>query len=87
MDKSKVDKLSRMDVVVLAGGRGTRLAGLLGDLPKILAPIGDRPYLAHLLGFLSRFGATRVILCLGHIADRVEAYLALHPPIGVASRP
>jgi NDP-sugar pyrophosphorylase family protein len=76
--------LAAMDVVVLAGGRATRLGGLLGDLPKVLAPIGDRPYLAHLLGFLSRFGATRVVLCLGHLAEGVEAYLARHPPIGLA---
>ena len=76
--------LSGIDVVVLAGGRGTRLAGVLGGTPKVLAPIGERPYLSLLLAWLQGFGATRVIFGLGHLAGAVETYLQAHAPEGLA---
>lgn len=71
--------LACVDVAVLAGGLGTRLAGVLGDTPKVLAPIGGRPYLAWLLDWLAGFGARRVVLCLGHLAGKVEAWILQHP--------
>jgi mannose-1-phosphate guanylyltransferase len=67
--------LSDIDVAVLAGGLGTRLQGVLPETPKILAPIAGKPFLEHLLGWLSRQGARRVILALGYRADAVRAYL------------
>lgn len=75
--------LSGVDVAVLAGGLGTRIRAVLGDVPKVLAPIGGRPFLDLLLDWLKERGATRVVLCLGHLADRVEAHLRDHPPAGV----
>lgn len=68
--------LAGVDVAVLAGGLGTRIAGVLGDTPKVLAPIEGRPYLAWLLDWLAGFGVRRVVLCLGHLADKVEAWVA-----------
>jgi Nucleoside-diphosphate-sugar pyrophosphorylase involved in lipopolysaccharide biosynthesis/translation initiation factor 2B, gamma/epsilon subunits (eIF-2Bgamma/eIF-2Bepsilon) len=68
--------LSNIDVAVLAGGLGTRIRGVLGDTPKVLAPISGRPFLAHLLDYLAAYGARRVVLCLGHLADRVTTWLA-----------
>ena len=50
---------------ILAGGLGTRLAGVLGDLPKVLAPIGERPFLDVLLDQLVAAGFERVVLLLG----------------------
>ena len=59
---------------------GTRIRPVLGDLPKILAPILGRPYLAYLLDWLERFGARRVVLGLGHRAQAVVEYLEdAHP--------
>jgi len=68
--------LSDIDIVVLAGGLGTRLKGVLDDRPKVMAPLDDRPYLDFLISWLRRFGARRLGLGLGHMADVVEAYLA-----------
>ncbi|MDA0997494.1 MAG: nucleotidyltransferase family protein [Proteobacteria bacterium] len=68
--------LADVDVVVLAGGLGTRLAGVLMDRPKLLAPIGDRPFLDHLVEWIASFGGKRMILCLGHLADKVTDHLA-----------
>jgi mannose-1-phosphate guanylyltransferase len=69
------DCLKNIDVVVLAGGLGTRLSPVLKDKPKILAPIGKSPYIVFLLSWLKSFGARRVIFGLGHLAGAVAEYL------------
>lgn len=71
--------LAGIDVAVLAGGLGTRISGVLGDTPKVLAPVEGRPYLAWLLDWLAGFGVRRVVLCLGHLASKVEDWVARHP--------
>ena len=71
--------LAGIDVAVLAGGLGTRLAPVLADRPKLLAPVAGRPFLEHLIDWLTRFGAGRILLCLGHRAEAVQAHLAAHP--------
>ncbi|WP_448207973.1 nucleotidyltransferase family protein [Azospirillum sp. sgz302134] len=68
--------LAGIDVAVLAGGLGTRIRDVLGDTPKVLAPVAGRAFLGHLLDRLTGFGARRVVLCLGHLSDRVTAWLA-----------
>jgi mannose-1-phosphate guanylyltransferase len=79
--------LEALDVFVLAGGLGTRIRPVLGDLPKILAPIAGRPYLVYLLDWLRRFGARRVVLGLGHRAEAVLNHMKVHPadPIEVTT--
>ena len=72
--------LAEIDVVVLAGGLGTRLAGVLDGTPKVLAPIDGRPFLSLLLSWLQGFGARRVIFGLGHLAGAVETYIREHAP-------
>jgi len=67
--------LGAVDVLVLAGGLGTRIRPVLGDTPKLLAPIRDRPFLLYLLRWLACFGARRVVLALGHAAAAVQDYL------------
>jgi NDP-sugar pyrophosphorylase family protein len=71
--------LEALDVFILAGGLGTRIRPVLGDLPKILAPISGRPYLAYLLDWLRRFGARRIVLGLGHKAEAVVDYMKAQP--------
>ncbi len=67
--------LNDIDTVVLAGGMGTRIRDALGDTPKLLAPIGDIPFLDTIVNRLKLIGARRVILGLGHLADKVVDYL------------
>jgi mannose-1-phosphate guanylyltransferase len=68
--------LSAVDVLVLAGGLGTRIRTVLGETPKLLAPIGGRTYLDYLLDWLARFGPRRVVLGLGYRAEAIAAHLA-----------
>jgi len=71
--------LQSCDILVLAGGLGTRIRPVLGDLPKLLAPVGQRAYLDFLLEWLQRFGARRVVLALGHGAPAIIAHLRRRP--------
>ena len=41
-----------MDVIILAGGLGTRLRSVINTLPKPMAPVADRPFLEYLLDYL-----------------------------------
>jgi NDP-sugar pyrophosphorylase family protein len=70
--------LATLDVLVIAGGLGTRIQPVLGDTPKLLAAIGGRPYLAYLLDWLREFGAKRIVLSLGHRAQAVIDFLDRH---------
>ena len=60
---------------ILAGGLGTRMRGTLGDLPKPLAPIGDKPFLEYLLKFVSNQQFRDVIISLGYGSEAVKEYI------------
>lgn len=63
-----------MKAVVLAGGKGARLAPYTKILPKPLMPIGDMPILEILLNQMKRAGITEVILTVGHLAELMHAF-------------
>lgn len=63
------------DVVILAGGRGTRLASLPGDLPKPLRPVNGRPFLAYLVDQARAAGARRVVLSLGYKPEAFQEFV------------
>ncbi len=63
-----------MKAIVLAGGKGTRLAPYTHILPKPLMPIGDMPILEVLIQQMKRSGITDVILTVGHLAHLLESY-------------
>jgi D-glycero-alpha-D-manno-heptose 1-phosphate guanylyltransferase len=77
--------LAPSEAIVLAGGAGTRLRGVLPDTPKVLAPIGARPFLHRLFETLAGQGIERVVLATGYAADAVETVAqASGVPIDVA---
>jgi len=61
-------------VVILAGGKGTRLMPYTTALPKPLMPVGEYPILDILLRQLSAQGFRRVTLAVGHLAGLIQAY-------------
>jgi len=71
-----------MDItaIVLAGGRGTRIAALYPDIPKPMIPVAGRPFLAWVTEWLRRQGVTKVIFSIGHLAGQIEAWAASAPP-------
>src|SRR6266513_2571793 len=56
----------RRKAVILAGGRGTRLAPYTSVLPKPLMPIGDRSILEIVIGQLAASGFGEIVLCVGY---------------------
>ena len=54
------------DVLILAGGRGTRLQSLPGDVPKPLRPVNGRPFISYLLDQVRAAGMNRIVLSLGY---------------------
>lgn len=60
------------EAIILAGGRGTRLQPLVSDVPKPLAPVAGRPFLAWVLDHLAANGIRRVILATGYLSEMVE---------------
>lgn len=67
--------VSAPQVVIIAGGRGTRLGPLTADVPKFLVPVDGRPFADHVLGMLHEQRVPSVHFCLGHHADQVVAHL------------
>ncbi len=63
-----------MDAVILAGGRGSRLASVAGETPKVLMQVAGRPFLSHLLDQVRRAGVTRIILSTGYKADVLDDF-------------
>jgi Nucleoside-diphosphate-sugar pyrophosphorylase involved in lipopolysaccharide biosynthesis/translation initiation factor 2B, gamma/epsilon subunits (eIF-2Bgamma/eIF-2Bepsilon) len=60
------------EAIVLAGGLGTRLRSVVTDLPKPLAVVAGRPFLARLLDQLAAGGLRRVILATGYMTEKIE---------------
>jgi D-glycero-alpha-D-manno-heptose 1-phosphate guanylyltransferase len=60
--------------IILAGGLGTRLRSLVSDIPKPMATIGGRPFLAHLFDHLERQGIQWVILAIGYKYEAFRDY-------------
>ncbi len=63
-----------MKAVILAGGRGTRLAEETGLRPKPMVEIGGRPILWHIMKLYERHGITDFIICLGYRGWQIKEY-------------
>jgi NDP-mannose synthase len=63
-----------MKAIILAGGKGTRLAPYTKILPKPLMPIGDMPILEVLLRQIKCAGIDDVIITVGHLAGLLQAF-------------
>jgi NDP-sugar pyrophosphorylase family protein len=75
-----------MKAVILAGGKGTRLAPYSTILPKPLMPIGDMPILEVLLRQMKRAGISEVILTVGHLASLLKAFFQNGDHLGLKIR-
>lgn len=63
-----------MKAVILAGGKGRRLAPYTAILPKPLMPVGDIPILEVVIRQLKLAGFTELTLAVGHLAELLKAY-------------
>lgn len=63
-------------MVIVAGGKGTRLAPVAGNLPKALVSVGGKPVLHHQLELAASAGISDVTIFAGHLAEKVRDYVS-----------
>jgi D-glycero-alpha-D-manno-heptose 1-phosphate guanylyltransferase len=63
-----------VEVIILAGGKGTRLLGIISDVPKPMAPVNDKPFLFYLFQWLKEFPVEKVILSIGYKSESIIKY-------------
>jgi glucose-1-phosphate cytidylyltransferase len=68
--------LTRPPVVVLCGGRGTRLQERTAEIPKPLVEIGGRPIVEHVVELYAAQGFRRFLLATGYRGDLIERFAA-----------
>lgn len=63
-----------MKVVIMAGGKGTRIASIASDIPKPMIKIGDKPILEHEIECLKKQGLTDIIITVSHLGNIIMEY-------------
>lgn len=62
------------EAIILAGGFGTRLQSVLGDIPKSMAIVNDKPFLHYLLQYLRFYNVQRAVLSVSTRSSDIEKY-------------
>src|SRR5450631_695075 len=70
------------EAIILAGGLGTRLKTVVADLPKSLAPVAGKPFLAYLLDYAGQQGIEKFIFALGYKTEQIESFVKEYLPAG-----
>src|SRR5919204_2356750 len=73
-------------VLILCGGRGTRLQEHTHAIPKALVEIGGRPILWHVMQLYASQGFADFVLCTGYLGERIEAFARANAPAGARVR-
>ncbi|MBI5206283.1 MAG: nucleotidyltransferase family protein [Candidatus Firestonebacteria bacterium] len=63
-----------MQVVILAGGIGTRLRPLTYKIPKPMVVINNKPFLEYQLAYIKSFNLKKILLLVSYLGDQIEAY-------------
>lgn len=72
-----------MKALLLAGGLGTRLRPLTENLPKPMAPVGNRPWLEHLILHFKDEGIEEFVIAVKHYPELIRNYFGDGKSLGV----
>jgi NDP-sugar pyrophosphorylase family protein len=75
-----------MQVVILAGGLGTRLWPLTKQVPKPMAPVAGVPYLEHQLRLLAKQGLRDIVILTAYLGEQIERYFGDGRRFGLSIR-
>jgi NDP-sugar pyrophosphorylase family protein len=76
-------KFATTPVLILAGGRATRLGAISQAVPKALIPIAGRPFIDYQLDRLKSHGICDVVLCVGHFAEQIHDHVGSGSQFGL----
>ena len=65
-----------MEVVILAGGYGSRMGSATENLPKPMITLGGKPILLHIIDYYLLWGANRFIICCGYKMNCIQSFFA-----------
>jgi NDP-sugar pyrophosphorylase family protein len=71
--------MDNVTAIVLAGGKGTRIAGLFPGIPKPMIPVRGQPFLHWVVQWLAARGVGDIVLSIGHLAGQIESWAASNP--------
>jgi D-glycero-alpha-D-manno-heptose 1-phosphate guanylyltransferase len=71
---------NQTECIILAGGLGTRLRSAVPDLPKCMAPVAGKPFLAFLIDYLLQQQVTKFIFSLGYMHEVIEDFIKSNYP-------
>jgi D-glycero-alpha-D-manno-heptose 1-phosphate guanylyltransferase len=64
------------EIIILAGGLGTRLRSVVSDLPKCMAPVNGKPFLSYVIDYFKTQGVKKFIFSLGYKHEMIIDYLS-----------
>jgi histidinol-phosphate phosphatase family protein len=75
-----------MIAAIVAGGKGTRLRDVSGEIPKPMVPVGGKPVLQHQVELLSRWGAREIHILTGYLGHVIEEHFGDGRRFGLSIR-
>lgn len=78
--------LASTPVLILAGGKATRLGDITKSIPKALVPVAGKPFVDHQLAELHRQGVRKIVMCVGHFAEQIRAHVGDGARFGLSVR-
>ena len=75
--------MKNYDVVIMAGGFGTRMSKDFSDIPKPLIPLGESPILEHIISECKKYNRINILIVLHHMSDKIKNYFGDGSSFGV----
>ena len=75
-----------MKLIILCGGKGTRLRSVVSNVPKPLAPVGKRVFLEILVDKFCDLGVTDITICSGYMHEKIERFIRQYDSRTIAIR-
>lgn len=63
-----------MKIVIIAGGKGTRIASVTDEIPKAMIPVAGKPVLEYQIELAKRYGFVDIVLIIGYLGNVIEDY-------------
>jgi mannose-1-phosphate guanylyltransferase/phosphomannomutase len=73
-----------MKVVIIAGGKGTRISSINNEIPKVMIPVAGKPVLEYQIELAKRYGYSDIVLIIGFLGSTIKEYFQDGSRFGVS---